>query len=325
VIALALVLAAQTAQPTPSPAPSQPATLEPGFFDDGMPGYYLQWYGAEYVGVLAVGTLLGTGALNGVQPPATLLGPSISLSKPDVALLMDPRLDDVIGKPMLRDIVPAPALAAGVGVLLLADAGVDLADRQDLHRTHAIILGGAEAVVGAAAITEVLKLGVGELRPDFRERYLRASCSGVVPKVDGVDCKKLLSDGFTVDRNALLDGMKSFPSEHSSTAFAAASFIAMQLGSAYVWNRDTQQWVRPIAVGAIGALLAGATFVAASRVEDDHHHLEDVAVGAAIGTASGVSAYLLHFDLDNNAIHRGVTVAPMPVAGGAGVGVTGPL
>ena len=320
-IVLALTLALQT---PPPPAPSPP-TGEPGFFDDGQPGSYLEWYGAEYVGVVAAGALLFTGATDSVEPLPASIGPAISLEKPNVALLFDKRLDGVIGKPMLNEKVPSGALAIVVATALVADAGVDLALRDDLHRTHAIVLGGAEAVVGAAVITEAMKLGFGRLRPDFRERYVRAACGGVVTKPKGLDCTGVLDDGFVVDRQALIDGMKSFPSGHASTAFAGASFLAMQIGSEHLWGRGAPEWARPVAGLAVGALLAGAGYVAASRVEDNRHHLEDVVVGAALGTASGVSAYLVHFDLDGRARRRGIAVVLMPVPGGAGVGVVGQL
>ncbi len=286
---------------------------------------YLETYGAEYVAVVGAGALLAAGATNSLEPLPASIGPQISLTDPDMKLLLDPRLDGVIGKPILQEKVPVWALGAVIAGLTAADAGVDLAVRQDLHRTHAIVLGTAEAVVGAEVITEAMKLGFGRLRPDFRERFIRAACAGVIDKPSGLDCTAVKDDGFVVDRDQLLDGMKSFPSGHASAAFAAASFLALQVGAEHLWGRDAPEWARPVAGLAVGALVAGAAYVAATRVEDDRHHLEDIAVGAGIGTATGIAAYMIHFDLDDHARRRGVAVTPMPVAGGAGVGVTGAL
>lgn len=63
---------------------------------------------------------------------------------------------------------------------------------------------------------------------------------------------------------------KSFPSGHTSMSFAAASSL---------FNRQGQSAGIPA--------LAVATFVGFARVQADKHHWYDVAVGAAIGTASG--------------------------------------
>src|SRR5687768_13792982 len=77
------------AQPEPVPAvpstPESPST----FFDDGQPGHYLQWYGAEYVALVGAGSLLATDALDEVQPLPALIGPSIDLDNPDTVALFD--------------------------------------------------------------------------------------------------------------------------------------------------------------------------------------------------------------------------------------------
>lgn len=63
---------------------------------------------------------------------------------------------------------------------------------------------------------------------------------------------------------------KSFPSGHTSQAFAAAASL---------YNRQGQSVGIPA--------LAVATFVGVARVEADKHHWYDVAAGAAIGATSG--------------------------------------
>jgi len=63
---------------------------------------------------------------------------------------------------------------------------------------------------------------------------------------------------------------KSFPSGHTSTAFAAASTI---------FNREGQKMGIPA--------LAVATFVGVARVKADKHHWYDCVAGAGIGMASG--------------------------------------
>lgn len=313
----------------PAAAPAAPPVVPPpppesSFWDADQPGHYLAWYGAEYVAVAAAATLWITDVAGGVEPLPALIGPSIDLEDPSGSVVFDPRLDGVIGKPMLQEKISNTAVAVTLVTPLLLEAGLDLALRRDLHRTHALVLGGAEAVLGAVMVTEALKLSVGRLRPDFRERYVRAACGGVIEVDVELDCESV-DDGFVIEREDLYDGMKSFPSGHSASSFAAATFLALAVGSEHVWGAATPEWVRPIGAASVAALLGGAGFIAATRLSDHRHHFEDVAVGAAIGVGSGAAAWLVHFDLDGRARRRGVTVAPLPLAGGAGVAVSGPL
>lgn len=92
----------------------------------------------------------------------------------------------------------------------------------------------AAGSIGASAlVTTGLKEAITELRPDGSDR-------------------------------------KSFPSGHTSTAFAAAATLYNRQGAS---------------VG-IPAILV-ASFVGIARVQADKHHWYDVVVGAGIGTASG--------------------------------------
>jgi hypothetical protein len=62
----------------------------------------------------------------------------------------------------------------------------------------------------------------------------------------------------------------SFPSGHSAVTFAAATVIERHLG----WRKSV-----------VGYTIA--SYVAASRLHDNRHHLSDVIFGAAIGTVAG--------------------------------------
>jgi membrane-associated phospholipid phosphatase len=79
---------------------------------------------------------------------------------------------------------------------------------------------------------------------------------------------------------------KSFPSSHSSTAFAAAATL---------FNRQGAKVGIPA--------MAVATLVGFARVKADKHHWYDVAIGAAIGSGSG-------FLITRNRPSRTVAVLP---------------
>jgi membrane-associated phospholipid phosphatase len=304
---------------TGTPASTAPLPDE-GFFAKGSPGYYAAWYGPEwaFVGVVAVYQL---GKLTDYMPvmPA-LMGPVFDANNPDPAVLDDPRLDGVIGKPFVAAKVgTTEVIGATIGATVLG-AVVDGFVSRDFHHTHSMFLGGATALTGASAVTEVFKLGVGRLRPDFRDRYQRASCSGSAPANDALDCDTILADGFTIDAHDYAEGFKSFPSGHASSTFSTATYLSMWIGSEWVWGERATELSSVFGSFAMGGLYSGAAFVAASRFSDNKHHLEDILTGAALGAGVGAGIYLLHFDLDGNARWRGISVGPGP---GAGLSLSG--
>ena len=89
---------------------------------------------------------------------------------------------------------------------------------------------------------------------------------------------------------------RSFPSGHTSAAFAAAASIQQRQG----WG------------AGIPAHIAAA-FVGYARVEAKRHHWYDVVAGAAIGEASGL--------LITNDRHRNVAVMPWGDTRGGGIAV----
>lgn len=96
-------------------------------------------------------------------------------------------------------------------------------------------IGMMKASMYAASVTTVLKYAIREPRP-----------------------------GKTNEKN-------SFPSGHSTTAFAFSGYVLEEHGWA---------WGAPA--------LALSSFVAASRLNDNRHYLHDVLSGAAIGLAYGI-------------------------------------
>jgi len=313
-------------QASPSLAPPASSSLS-------SPADYLAWYAVDYAALAVAGGLFAASSLAELTPAPALLGPRFDLDKPDLAVLFDPRLDGVIGRPLVREKVPTAAVVAGGVTVLAGTALVDLMAGGDAPRTHALVVGGAEALLGTAVLTEALKLSFGRLRPDFRERWLRAACGGNVAAADGLDCRGV-DDGFVVSRADVLDGMRSFPSGHTSASFAVLTFSTLAIGSRWIWSDDAlaraPAWAPPLATLAVGTLAAGAGFTAASRLSDGRHHAEDVVVGAALGTALGASSWLLYFDARGRVRTRWpVRVVPtttMSVSGAApALAVTGSL
>ncbi|HUR39212.1 MAG TPA: phosphatase PAP2 family protein [Planctomycetota bacterium] len=110
---------------------------------------------------------------------------------------------------------------------------------------------------------------------------------------------------FLVGRTRPGGGMRSFPSGHAATAFAAASLIDDNSGGAF-------------GVGAYG--LAGLTGY--SRIESGKHFPSDVLVGAAIGILSAQVLDALHWGngRDAHGIAGGMRLELEPLDRGAMVG-----
>jgi membrane-associated phospholipid phosphatase len=132
-------------------------------------------------------------------------------------------------------------------------------------------LHGFEAVIFSGATTGALKIVTGRARPNSR------------PGVRSTDFS--LGRGWT---NGNRD--QSFPSGHTTVAFAAAAAVTSE--SRRWWPRAT--WlVAPIMYG-------GATLVGLSRMYNNAHWASDVALGAGIGTFSGLKVVRFsHLHSDN--------------------------
>lgn len=131
----------------------------------------------------------------------------------------------------------------------------------------------------ASLVSEVLKVAVGECRPDYYSR------------LQNTDTRK------ASDRRILADGMKSFPSGHTAIAFCSATFAAL-LAHSVLCARLRRPWGIVFSY-VLGALLFGAAFfVGLSRVWANRHFVHDVAAGALIGVAVGAAYHMLmkHFE-----------------------------
>lgn len=173
-----------------------------------------------------------------------------------------------------------------------------------LHNKDMSDLGwhGTEAVILASGVTSFLKGMLGRSRPyvqndtnphDFN--FLKGFGRGPFGLDPG---GKPLSKG----------DYQSFPSGHTTTAFAAAAAVTSEM--------------RRIAPGALWvvapAMYGGATLVGLSRIYHNNHWASDVVLGAAIGTFSGLKVVRYsHAHPDNklDAFILGATIIPDPRGG----------
>jgi len=145
------------------------------------------------------------------------------------------------------------------GVLPLALGGTLAAAGWATHRAFTRTLGTdvVKGVVTSGLVTALIKGGVGRARPrEFPDD----------------------PDTYYPGRGFTNNNLASFPSGHTSAAFAGATVLAMELSKAHPTR---SRWIK---VGMYGA----ATAIGFSRMYENAHWASDVFVGAAVGVASGM-------------------------------------
>ena len=148
------------------------------------------------------------------------------------------------------------------------------------HGTEALLVGEVTAVV--------LKGVVGRQRPYVRPRD--SNSYG-------------LFRGFGRE-----DRYRSFPSGHSTAAFAAAAAVSSETSR---WWPETRWIIGPILYG--GAALTGV-----SRMYNNRHWATDVLMGAGIGTFAGLKVVRYHHSHPGNRLDRWMlagSLVPTPDGG----------
>jgi len=154
-------------------------------------------------------------------------------------------------------------------------------------------LHGTEAVALSGTLTELIKGLAGRARP-----YVSVDTNAA---------------DFKFGRGFSKNGYQSFPSGHSSAAFAAAAAV----------TSESQRWWPHEIYLVAPVMYGGATLVGLSRMYNNAHWASDVVLGAAIGTFSGIKVVRYNHGHSNNLIDRallGLFVAPTPA--GLGIGMT---
>lgn len=147
---------------------------------------------------------------------------------------------------------------------------------------------GTEALLLSSGVTGLLKGTLGRARP-----FVSSDTNPHDFKFGG---------GFSSSDR------QSFPSGHTTTAFAAASAVTSEMRRYYpgsVW------YVAPVLYG-------GASLVGLSRMYHNKHWASDVVLGAAIGTFSGLKVVRYSHTHPDNKLDRWIlhtAVAPMPHGG----------
>lgn len=136
-------------------------------------------------------------------------------------------------------------------------------------------LHGTEAIAISGALTGIIKGAAGRARPFV---------AGDTNAHDFSFARGFKNGG----------GYSSFPSGHTTVAFAAASVV----------TSESQRWWPQGVWFVAPAMYGGATLVGLSRMYNNAHWASDVVVGAAIGTFSGIKVVRYSHGHSNNLVDR---------------------
>ncbi len=153
--------------------------------------------------------------------------------------------------------------------------------RPGIHKSHVSILGLLISHALASFLTDVMKNAIGRPRPDLIDRCKPESGTPDYTLITFQVCTE-------TDRHTLHDGWRSFPSGHSSFAFAGLGYLSLFFaGQMHVLRPHTDLARVLIAL----APFLGAAMIAMSRMADYRHDVYDVACGSLLGLGLAYFSY----------------------------------
>ncbi|KAK9762865.1 hypothetical protein K7432_010982 [Basidiobolus ranarum] len=168
---------------------------------------------------------------------------------------------------------------------------IALAIKRSPYDCHNALLGLCLSLSLALMFTDVLKITVGRQRPDFIARCQVRYENGQPPQ-DPLLGLSTTSICTQTDEYIFKDGIKSFPSAHTSLGFGGLGFLSLYLaGKLHLFDERGHTYKSfLVALPLIGALLIGI-----SRICDYRHHWSDVFIGAIIGLSTATFSYRQYY------------------------------
>ncbi|KAH8592337.1 putative lipid phosphate phosphatase 1 [Bisporella sp. PMI_857] len=192
--------------------------------------------------------------------------------------------------PLRKEIVPiwaAALLAFFVPFVVFLICQIRVRSFWDVNNAT---IGLLYSLITAAVFQVFLKWLIGGLRPHFLT-VCKPSIPEITAQETGNGLRQIMYDRkiCTGDESEINDSLESFPSGHSTAAFAGFIFLAIYLNAKLkLWSNYHPAMWKQIAVFAP---VLGATLIAGALTIDEFHNWYDCVAGAVIGTFMAFSSY----------------------------------
>lgn len=203
--------------------------------------------------------------------------------------------------PLRKEIVPiwaAALLAALVPIFVILMMQIRIRSFWDVNNG---VIGLLYALISAAVFQVFLKWLIGGLRPHFLavcnpDLSLASNAPGVVGAgYNAAGFKQIYytREICTGDPDTIDDSLESFPSGHTTAAFAGFVFLYLYLNAKLkvFSNYHPAMWK----LIAIYAPILGAVLIGGALTIDEFHNWYDILAGAIIGTMMAFSAYRMTY------------------------------
>ncbi|KAI5963801.1 uncharacterized protein KGF55_002681 [Candida pseudojiufengensis] len=145
-----------------------------------------------------------------------------------------------------------------------------------LHTFQISILGLTISIFLDGIITDILKNWIARPRPDFLAR-----CGVSIENRVNSELLDISVCTAPYGQVALIDGMRSTPSGHSSISFVAFLYLSLWLLGQFKLISITPQPIYKYLLAFSPLLLA--SYIALSRAQDYRHHFIDLILGSILG------------------------------------------
>lgn len=191
--------------------------------------------------------------------------------------------------PLRKEIVPiwaAALLGALVPIAVFLICQIRVRSFWDVNNA---VLGLLYSLINAAVFQVFLKWLIGGLRPHFLTVCAPDISRFAQPTGNGFESIMYDRTVCTGDQDEIDDSLESFPSGHSTAAFAGFVFLYLYLNAKLkVWSNYHPAFWKLIATYAP---ILGATLIAGALTIDEYHNWYDCLAGAIIGTVMAISSY----------------------------------
>ncbi|KAJ7172737.1 phosphatidic acid phosphatase type 2/haloperoxidase [Mycena filopes] len=161
--------------------------------------------------------------------------------------------------------------------------------RRSLDDLCTTTLGLLKSLITAAVFQVWLKWLIGGLRPHFLAACQPSIQPGDAPSGNGFGSIMYDRSVCTGDTKTINDSLESFPSGHSTAAWAGLFYLTLYFNAQLkVMSAHNPAYWKMI---LMFAPLLGATLISGALTIDEFHNYYDVIAGAIIGTCTALVAY----------------------------------